>query len=133
MGSSENRNMKTFGLFAISASALSSKELFDQWKSNFGVKYQSPREEALRFDQWMKNKDSKKNIFEKMRLAFILSVLALNVSAANWFGLAAKQLLAGAPEVDKAYADALIEHMQMMEAAKNDEMEVTQPMPKGKE
>ena len=27
--------------------------------------------------------------------AFILSVLALNVSAANWFGLAAKQLLAG--------------------------------------
>jgi len=49
--------MKSFGLFAISASALSSKELFDQWKSTFDVKYQSPREEALRFDQWMKNKD----------------------------------------------------------------------------
>merc|ERR1711990_376038 len=57
MGTSENRNMKTFGLFAISASALSSKELFDQWKSTFDVKYQSPREEARRFDQWMKNKD----------------------------------------------------------------------------
>merc|ERR1719447_2222397 len=49
--------MKTFGLLAIPASALSSKELFDQWKSTFDVKYQSPREEALRFDQWMKNKD----------------------------------------------------------------------------
>ena len=48
--------MKTFGLFAISASALSSKELFDQWKTTFDVKYESPREEALRFDQWMKNK-----------------------------------------------------------------------------
>merc|ERR1712168_1635683 len=57
MGTSENRKMKTFGLFAISASALSSKELFDQWKSTFDVKYQSPREEARRFDQWMKNKD----------------------------------------------------------------------------
>ena len=46
--------MKLFGLIAaVSAS----KELFNEWKETQGVKYASPKEEAMRFDQWMKNKE----------------------------------------------------------------------------
>merc|ERR1719295_946525 len=67
-----------------------------------------------------------------MRLAFFLSLLAINVSAMNWFGLTAKQLMAGAPDVDEAYADALIKHMQMMKKEEMD-LTVTEPMPKGTE
>lgn len=45
--------MKLFGLIAaVSAS----KELFQQWKETHSVAYSSPKEEALRFDQWNKNK-----------------------------------------------------------------------------
>jgi len=44
-----------FGL-ALVASASASKQLFDDWKIEHSVKYQSPREDALRFDIWMKNK-----------------------------------------------------------------------------
>ena len=61
-----------------------------------------------------------------------MSLLAINVSAMNWFGLTAKQLMAGAPDVDEAYADALIEHMQLMKREHMD-LTVTQPMPKGME
>lgn len=47
-------NMKLFGLFAaVSAS----KGLFESWKDTHEVKYNSPKEETLRFDQWMKNKN----------------------------------------------------------------------------
>jgi len=46
--------MKLFGLIAaVSAS----KELFNEWKETQGVKYASPKEETMRFDQWMKNKE----------------------------------------------------------------------------
>lgn len=41
---------------ALAASASASKQLFDEWKGEHNVQYQSPREDALRFDIWMKNK-----------------------------------------------------------------------------
>jgi len=44
-------------LFALIAGAFASKDLFEQWKETHSVKYASPKEETLRFDQWMKNKD----------------------------------------------------------------------------
>ena len=43
-------------LFALIAGAFASKDLFEQWKDTHEVKYASPKEETLRFDQWMKNK-----------------------------------------------------------------------------
>ena len=77
------------------------------------------------FDSWYRNK-------RKPSKAFFLSLLAMNASAMNWFGLTAKQLMAGAPDVDEAYADALIKHMQLMKKKEMD-LTVTQPMPRGTE
>ena len=44
-------------LFALIATVSATKELFEDWKNLHVVKYNSPKEETLRFDQWMKNKD----------------------------------------------------------------------------
>jgi len=49
--------MKVATILAGSAAALSGKELFEQWKVDNGVSYQSPKEEQLRFTQWTKNKN----------------------------------------------------------------------------
>ena len=49
--------MKLLGVLAATTTALSAKDLFEQWKTENFKKYQSPKEEQLRFNQWLKNKD----------------------------------------------------------------------------
>ena len=46
--------MKLIAFFAATATA--SKKLFEDWKVEHDIEFASPREEATRFDIWMKNK-----------------------------------------------------------------------------
>jgi len=49
--------MKLLGVLAATTTALSAKDMFEQWKGDNAKKYQSPKEEQLRFSQWLKNKE----------------------------------------------------------------------------
>lgn len=44
-------------LFSLIAAVSATKEMFEEWKTTNAVRYQNPKEETLRFNQWMKNKD----------------------------------------------------------------------------
>ena len=49
--------MKVLAALVAASSALSAKDMFESWKADNGKKYQSPKEEQMRFSQWLKNKD----------------------------------------------------------------------------